>query len=48
MPHSLNIKRWDGAKRACVRWDSLKRVRFSSFPFFFSVATDAALRTEED
>ena len=51
MPHSLNIKRWDGAKRACVRWDSLKRVRFFFlflFLFLFSIAAYAALWTEVD
>ena len=44
MPHSLNIKRWDGAKRACVRWDSLKRVRFFSLPAFSPVANNAVVR----
>jgi hypothetical protein len=26
MPESLNVKRWDGASRACMAWDNLKRV----------------------
>lgn len=33
IPASYNIKRWDGAAKACAAWDNLRRVTFDlAFP----------------